>query len=77
MSFIMAHQTIFALVAYYTASAFIGSLPAPGTDSSQFYQFLFKFLNTLGGNLFRAFSPSLPVAQNKTTDEAEADRKGS
>jgi hypothetical protein len=62
IAFIMAHQTAAALVVYYVVSAFIGSLPAPQVNSSQFYQFVFKFLNTLGGNLSRAFSSQLPVA---------------
>jgi hypothetical protein len=65
-AYIMAHQTVAALVAYYIVSAFIGSLPSPKVDSGQFYQFFFKFINTLGGNLARAFSGDLPVAKAQT-----------
>lgn len=62
-SFLAAHETIAALVAYYVVSAAIGAMPAPLPGSSLFYQFLFKFLNTLGGNLTRAFSQNLPIPQ--------------
>lgn len=63
-NFIVAHDTIASLVAYYFASAFIGSLPAPRVDSTQLYLFVYKFLNTLGGNLTRAFATKVEGSPN-------------
>lgn len=57
--FLQAHPTTSALVSYYVLSAAIGSLPAPGGASGLFYQWFFKFSNTLAGNLTRAFSAKL------------------
>jgi hypothetical protein len=71
-AFLMAHPTSSVLVTYYIMSAFIGALPSPKVDSSQFYQFFFKFINTLGGNLFRAFSSQLPVAAAQAQGVADA-----
>lgn len=62
--FLVAHQTIASLVAYYVVSAFIGSLPAPRVESTQMYLFLYKFANTLGGNLTRAFSTRVEASPN-------------
>ena len=60
-TFLALHQTISTLVSYYILSAAVGSLPAPQPDSGLFYQWFFKFSNTLAGNLARAFSSKLPV----------------
>jgi hypothetical protein len=76
IAFIQAHQTSSALVAYYIAIAFGGSLPAPQATSSMFYQFVFKFVNTLSGNLSRAYSskvessPNFQAAVNVQTTQA-------
>lgn len=73
-NFLVLHQTISILVAYYIASAAIGSLPAPQADSHMFYNWFFKFSNTLGGNLTRAFgsriesSPNFIPAAQKAVD---------
>lgn len=63
-NFYNAHPATVALVSYYLASAFIGSLPAPTANASQFYLFLYKFLNTLGGNLSRAFASKVERSPN-------------
>ncbi len=63
-NFLVLHQTIAALVAYYTVSAFIGSLPAPTANSTQLYLFFYKFANTLGGNLTRAFATRVEGSPN-------------
>ena len=63
-AFITAHGTISSLVAYYIASAAIGSLESPTATSGPFYSWFFKFSNTLAGNLFRAFSSKLPGGAN-------------
>jgi hypothetical protein len=36
------------------------------------YKFAFAFLNTLGANISRAFSPKLPVAVAQATGVADA-----
>jgi hypothetical protein len=68
-TFVAAHQVALTLI----FSNLVGSLPAPGVNSSQFYQFLFKFLNTLP-NLSRAYSPHLPIAkaQKQGLDAAQS-----
>jgi len=62
--FIQAHPTSSTLVAYYIAISFVGSLPAPMASSSMFYQFVFKFVNTLAGNLARAYSSKVEASPN-------------
>lgn len=64
VSFIQAHPTMFTLVGYYVAISFVGSLPAPQASSSMFYQFVFKFVNTLAGNLARAYSAKVEASPN-------------
>ena|ERR1700749_561080 len=63
-NFIQAHDTLSSLVAYYIAIAFAGSLPAPRAQSSQFYLFVFKFVNTLAGNLTRAYASKVEASPN-------------
>jgi hypothetical protein len=62
--FVTTHSTISSLVAYYIAISFTGSLPAPTATSSMFYQFCFKFVNTLAGNLTRAYSSKVESSPN-------------
>jgi hypothetical protein len=64
MSFIAAHPTTFTLIGYYVAISFVGSLPAPMATSGMFYQFLFKFVNTLAGNLARAYNTKVEASPN-------------
>ncbi len=64
VSFLQAHPTTDTLVAYYVASAFIGALPAPRAESTQVYLFAYKFMNTLGGNLTRAFATRVEASPN-------------
>lgn len=54
--FLMQHQTIVSLVAYYVGSAFVGALPMPGDKDGKFYHFFFVFTNTLAANLSRVSS---------------------
>lgn len=60
------HPYAMTLGTYWALSAFIGALPAPTGTSSQFYQFFFKFINTLGGNLLRAISTKVEGSPNFT-----------
>jgi hypothetical protein len=77
VAYIQAHPKTATVVVFYVWSAFIGSLPAPGINSSAFYGFFFKFMNTLGANLSRAYSANLPVsrAQARGVSEAQASSK--
>ena len=63
-TFITAHPTSFSLLGYYVAISFTGSLPAPKAESSMFYQFVFKFVNTLAGNLTRAYAAKVESSPN-------------
>lgn len=60
------HQVISTVATFWIVSAFISSLPAPTATSSGFYQFFFKFSNTLGGNLLRALSTAVENSPNFT-----------
>lgn len=64
IAFIQAHPTTSALIGYYVAISFVGSLPAPTSTSGMFYQFLFKFINTLAGNLARAYNTKVEASPN-------------
>jgi hypothetical protein len=63
-NWIVEHQTLAALIGYYIVSAAIGAMPAPGATDGRGYQFLFKFFNTLGGNLTRAFNSTVESSPN-------------
>jgi hypothetical protein len=58
------HPYIATLGTYYVLSAFIGALPAPTSTSTPLYQFVFKFANTLGGNILRAISTRVEGSPN-------------
>lgn len=70
VSFVLAHRTIAALLGYYFASAFLGSLQAPDATSSKLYRFLFTFANTFAANLTRAFATKLPSGAVNTAANA-------
>jgi hypothetical protein len=72
IAFLQAHQTSSVLVAFWIFSAFVGSLPAPTINSGQFYQFFFKFINTIGANVSRAYSSKLPIATAQAVGVADA-----
>jgi hypothetical protein len=61
---IEAHPTISVLIAYYLLSAAIGAMPAPTASDGRGYQFFFKFFNTIGGNLTRAFNTYVEGSPN-------------
>jgi hypothetical protein len=63
-SFYETYKVAIWLVGYYTLSAFVSSLPAPTAKSSQVYLFFFKFCNTLGANLIRAYSTQIEKSPN-------------
>lgn len=52
------------LFSFYIFSAIVGAMPTPKTDSHMAYQFLFRFMHILAGNLNRAaISLKVPGAQ--------------
>jgi len=59
-----AHPYIATLATYWALSAFIGALPSPTANSSPLYIFVFKFSNSLGGNLLRALSTKVESSPN-------------
>jgi hypothetical protein len=48
------------VIAYWTFSAAVGALDSPTEKNGAFYHWAFKFLNTLAGNLSRAFGSKIP-----------------
>lgn len=61
LTYIVGDVHFWGLVfAYWIFSAAVGALPAPTAESSLFYRWLFQFLNTLAGNITRAFSAKIP-----------------
>lgn len=63
-AYLQAHPTTSTLGVYYILSAAIGALPAPQAQSGMFYNWIFKFANTLGGNLTRAFAAKVEASPN-------------
>ena len=60
MNFIEAHQAIFALGSYFLFSAIVGGMPDPTATSSTGYQWMFKTLHLLAGNITAAFQSKYP-----------------
>lgn len=57
------------LVTYYIFSAIVGALPTPKTDTNEFYQFFFRFMHILAGNISRAaITFKVPGAQTPEPD---------
>ncbi|MDP9267246.1 MAG: hypothetical protein M3P27_02840 [Acidobacteriota bacterium] len=50
--------------AYWTFSSAVGALVSPKPTSSDFYRWAFTFLNTLAGNISRAFASKIPGADS-------------
>lgn len=58
---IIGNPHFWALVAtYWVFSAAVGALQKPSDSSSPFYKWAFQFLNTLAGNISRAFASKIP-----------------
>lgn len=47
---------------YWFGTAAIGAMPMPDTNSSKFYGWVFKTLNTFAGNVSRAVAGKIPGA---------------
>jgi hypothetical protein len=55
IEFILQHQSLAALVAYWIFSAAVSALPDPGPGGSPGYLWLYRFSHTIAGNLTTAF----------------------
>ena len=63
MNFIHAHP--FVLVgSWWVFSAAVGAMPAPSAGSSAFYEWAYKFLNTIAANIARAYSTKVENSPN-------------
>lgn len=52
------------VASYWLVSNAIGALPAPGTASTAFYGWFFKFANGFAANLSRATAGKIPGSDN-------------
>lgn len=66
-SYIVAHQTVFAVVAYWIGSNFISALPSPSQTSNGFYKFFFTLMHGLAGSIPRVI-PGLRLPSDPTKD---------
>ena len=55
MEFILQHQPLVPLAAYWIFSAAVSALPDPGPGGNPGYLWLYRFLHTIAGNLTTAF----------------------
>ena len=51
MNYFLAHQTTITMAAYIVFSAAASSLPPPLNNSGRFYQWFYKFANSLSANV--------------------------
>jgi hypothetical protein len=56
LGLIQAHPYISGMLAMLVFSTAVGALPTPKDNSSQFYEFVFKFFTGLLGGLFRVIA---------------------
>jgi hypothetical protein len=65
--FVNQHQFWAAVVVYWIFSAAVSSMPDPPAGGESGYQWLFRFLHTLAGNLTTAFGSKIPGAKMAIT----------
>jgi len=51
LDFLTQHSTVITMVAYMVFSAAVSSLPPPKTNAGTFYEWMYKFANTLSANV--------------------------
>jgi len=51
ISYLSEHSTTVLLVAYIVFSTAVSSMPPPANNASQFYQWFYKFANSLAANV--------------------------
>jgi hypothetical protein len=66
---IQAHQLIVGVALMWLLSSAIGAMPTPHDGSSAFYEWAFKFLQTIGGALPRLLAIYSPQALNALTGQ--------
>jgi hypothetical protein len=66
---IQAHQLIAGMVAMWLASNAIGAMPTPRDNSSQFYEWAFKFLQSTGGGISRVLAIYSPQTLSTLTGQ--------
>lgn len=74
MNIIEQHPAVFAIVAYWMFSAFVGGMPAPEETDGRKYRWAHDSLHILAGNLTSAIAqryPQLPAGTTKETVTAE------
>ena len=57
---IMSHQLVSGIVAMWLVANAIGALPTPRDNSSQLYEFFFKFAQSTGGGISRVLAVYSP-----------------
>jgi hypothetical protein len=67
---IMAHQVVVGVGAMWLLSSAIGAMPTPKDDGSQFYEWLFKFAQTVGGAIPRLMAIYSPSTLNALTGQS-------
>jgi hypothetical protein len=67
--FILAHQIVAGAVAMWILSSAIGAMPTPKDGGSQFYEWLFKFAQTVGGAIPRLMAIYSPQTLNALTGQ--------
>lgn len=54
--FVLAHQLVVGMVLMWVVCTGIGAMPTPRDNSSQFYEWVFKFLQGIGSGLARVMA---------------------
>jgi hypothetical protein len=67
--FILAHQLVVGAVCMWILSSAIGAMPTPHDGSSAGYEWLFKFLQTIGGAIPRLLAVYAPTTLNTLTGQ--------
>jgi hypothetical protein len=68
-AFFQAHQLAIGVAAMWLVSSAIGAMPTPHDGSSAFYEWAFKFLQTVGGALPRLMAIYSPTTLNALTGQ--------
>lgn len=55
-----AHPVYLGIAVYWVYSAAVSALPAPDSADGKGYNWLYKFLHTIAGNISAAFGSKIP-----------------
>jgi hypothetical protein len=67
--FIMAHQLVVGAALMWVISSAIGAMPTPKDGTSAFYDWFFKFSQTIGGAIPRLLAIYSPTTLNALTGQ--------